>query len=184
MKNYLLSPRIALTSLLFALAACSNVSGTLAAAADAPGAPAKANDPPRSVDAKAWCAKLQPAVQSKVKIPLSLFKADDSRTDDAYADDPTYVSCIFDSNGKRVTVILRAGNESMERDRSNGLTPVAGYGDQAFYSGEKGGQLRWVDVVRGKDSCEALLGLEASDLASGDFSKAGGEICIAALAAR
>ena len=184
MKNYLLSPRIALTSLLFALAACSNVSGTPAAAADAPGAPGKANDPTRSVDAKTWCAKLQPAVQSKVKIPLSLFKADDSRTEDAYADDPTYVSCIFDSNGKRVTVIARAAGDMMERDKRNGLEPISGYGDQAFYSGEKGGQLHWVDVVRGSDSCEALLGLEAGDLASGNFSKGGGEICVAALAAR
>ncbi len=119
-----------------------------------------------------------------MKIPLSLFKADDSKTDDANADDPTYVSCIYDSSGKRVTVILRAGNDMVQRDKQNGLTPVSGYGDQAFYSGEKGGQLRWVDVVRGGDSCEALLGVEQTDLGDGDFSKTGGEICVAALAAR
>jgi len=106
------------------------------------------------------------------------------RTDDANADDPTYVSCIYDSSGKRVTVILRAGNDMVQRDKQNGLTPVSGYGDQAFYSGEKGGQLRWVDVVRGGDSCEALLGVEQTDLGDGDFSKTGGEICVAALAAR
>lgn len=79
-----------------ALTACSNTSVTQAAAAtsgEPSSASAKAGDSPRSVDAKTYCAKLQPAVQSRVKIPLSLFKADDSRSDDTYGDDPTYVSC-------------------------------------------------------------------------------------------
>ena len=44
----------------------------------------------------------------------------------------------------------------MERDQRNELTPVSGYGDPAFYSGEKGGQLHRVDAVRGGDYCEAL----------------------------
>lgn len=46
-----------------ALAACSNAASTAS-----PAGPAKA-----SVDAKTYCAKLQPAVQSNMKIPLSLF---------------------------------------------------------------------------------------------------------------
>ena len=128
--------------------------------------------------------KLQPAVQSKVKVPLNLFKAGDSRTDDINAGDPTCIGCVFDSNGKRVTVIMRAKSDAMERDKRNGLTPVSGYGDQAFYSGEKGGQLHWVDAVRGSDFCEALLAVEPSDLGSGDFSKTAGQICVAAFAAR
>lgn len=163
-----------LSAILVVLAACSNAASTAA-----PTAPAKA-----SVDAKAYCAKLQPAVQSSMKIPLSLFKADDSHSDDMNAGDPTYMSCIFDSSGKRITVITRAKDDEMERDQRNGLTPVSGYGDQAFYSGAKGGQLRWVDVVRGGDFCEALLGVEPSDLGNGDYVKTGGQICVAALGAR
>ncbi|HVU81661.1 MAG TPA: hypothetical protein VHD89_06610 [Rhodanobacteraceae bacterium] len=79
---------------------------------------------------------------------------------------------------------MRAKNDAMERDQRNGLMPVSGYGDQAFYSGEKVGQLHWLDVVRGSDFCEALLGVEPSDLGNGDFSKTGGQICVAALGAR
>ena len=179
--------RFLLTAIALAvLGACSNTPGVQAAATsgDAMSASAKTSAPAASLNAKDYCTKLQPAVQSNMKIPLSLFKADDSHSDDTYADDPNYVSCIFDSNGKRVTVIMRARNDAMERDQRNGLTPVSGYGDQAFYSGEKGGQLRWVDVVRGSDFCEALLGVEASDLGNGDFSKTGGQICVAAFAAR
>ena len=158
-------------------------SGTLAARSNsvsmaAPDAPAKA-----SVDANVLC-RLQPAVQSNMKIPLSLFKADDSHSDDTYADDPTCISCTFDSHGKRVTLIMRARNDAMERDQRNELTPVSGYGDPAFYSGEKGGQLHRVDAVRGGDYCEALPGVESSDLRTGDFSQTGGQICVAALAAR
>ncbi|HVU81662.1 MAG TPA: hypothetical protein VHD89_06615 [Rhodanobacteraceae bacterium] len=51
-----------LSAALGTLAACSNSAST------APNTPAKA-----SVDAKTYCAKLQPAVQSNMKIPLSLF---------------------------------------------------------------------------------------------------------------
>lgn len=182
------SHKLFLTAAILAtLSACSDTAGTQTAAASGaamPSAAAKPGGTPAGVDARTYCVKLQPAVQSKMKIPLSLFKADDSHSDDAYADDPTYISCIFDSNGKRVTVIMRARNDAMERDRRNGLTPVSGYGDQAFYSGEKGGQLRWVDVVRGSDFCEALLGVEPSDLGTGDFGKTGGQICVAAFAAR
>lgn len=61
--------RIVLTACaLAALGACSNTSGVQAAtsAEGAPAASAKAIDPPRSVDAKTYCAKLQPAVQSKM----------------------------------------------------------------------------------------------------------------------
>jgi hypothetical protein len=177
-----------LPAILLVLSACSNTAGTPAVAAapgaDAPGRSAKAGDPPSPVDAKVYCVKLQPAVQPLVKIPLSLFKAEDSGTDAMNADDPTYLSCIFDSNGKRVTVILRAAGDLIEHDERNGLTPLSGYGGPAFYSGEKGGGLHWVDVVHGGDSCEALLGVEAGDLAGGDFSKTGGEICKAALAAQ
>jgi hypothetical protein len=52
-----------LSAALGTLAACSNSASTAA-----PNTPAKA-----SVDAKTYCAKLQPAVQSNMKIPLSLF---------------------------------------------------------------------------------------------------------------
>ncbi len=178
-----------LSAILGTLVGCSNTSGSAQAAVDGvdvvtASTATKTGGASAHVDAGTWCAKLRPAVQSKMKIPLGLFKADDSKTDDANADDPTYVSCIFDSNGKRVTVILRAADDEMERDQRYGLMPVSGYGDQAFFSGEKGGQLLWVDVERGSDFCEALLGVEQADLANGDFSKTGGEICVAALVAR
>ena len=174
---------------LCATAACSQPASDPAPAngADAVAAPAPSEavaSKTVAINAKAFGAKMPPMVQPLVKIPLALAQVNDSSNDDLNTDDSTYASCMYSSGAKRVTLIMRAASDMLERDKRNGLTPVSGYGDQAFYSGEKGGGLHWVDAVRGSDSCEALLGVETGDLVNGDFAGTGGQICLAAFAAR
>lgn len=178
-----------LSVLLGVLAACSNTPGTQAATAvsngDATPGPTKAGDAPTSVNAKAFCAKLQPAVQPLVKAPLSLFKADDSTTDQMHAGESQYADCDFRQQNTQIDVSLHddSGHDLFDDPNEKGYAPLSGFGDKARYSVKGAMGMRWVDVVRGSVACEARLTADGDQI-NGDWKQAAGKMCDAAFAMR
>ncbi len=176
------SASIAVIVVLSLLGACSSTP----TAQRSPGAGASdpsattASDHQGALSAPAFCAKVQLLVQPFVKPTLTLFRAADSTTDDLHAGEAHYVDCDFRPAGSQVDVSLHDDADHRFDDATrDGYAPLPGFGDHARYS-TKGGEMRWVNLVRGSIACEARFTMDDAQI-NGDWTQAAGKICEAAL---
>lgn len=138
-----------------------------------------------AIGAAAFCKRLQPKLQPLVKIPLTLFRADDSTTDPLHAGEAPYVDCDFRRQGAQVDVSLHddSGHDLFDDPNKPGYAALPRLGDKARYSVKGAMGMVWVDVVRGSLACEARLTADAGQI-NGDWKQAAGRMCEAAFAAR
>lgn len=144
---------------------------------------ASAGSPSTSpIDPKKFCAALLPQVQALIKAPLTVLSADDSHSDPVHTGEPGYVSCVNGSGGYRATIIM---SDDPGKAFTNQLPPhyqaLPGFGNVARSS--QGG-IQWVDVMKGKTFCEAIVTIDDKDIVAGDWKTTGGKMCMAAFALR
>jgi len=137
---------------------------------------------PSSTDPKKFCAALLPQVQALIKLPLTVMSADDSHTDQMHTGEAGYLSCVNGNGGYRATVIMSDDAEkAFTSAPKKGYEALPGYGDVAR-SSQSG--ITWVDVMKGKTFCEAIVTIDDKDIVAGDWKQAGGKMCMAAFALR
>lgn len=133
-------------------------------------------------DPKKFCAALLPQVQALIKAPLTVLSADDSHSDVMHTGEPGYVSCVNGSGGYRATIIM---SDDPGKAFTSQLQPhfqaLPGFGDVARSS--QGG-IQWVDVMKGKTFCEAIVTIDDKDILAGNWKTTGGKMCMAAFALR
>lgn len=135
-----------------------------------------------STDPKQFCAWLLPQVQALIKLPLTVMSADDSHSDDAHTGEAGYLSCVNGNGGYRATIIMSDDpDKAFTSAPKQGYDALPGFGDVARSSH---GGLQWVDVMKGKTFCEAIVTIDDSNLIAGDWKQAGGKMCMAAFALR
>jgi hypothetical protein len=140
---------------------------------------------PAATRASAFCVKLQPTLQPFLKIPLALFSADDSSTDNMHAGESQYVHCQFrQTDGSMVDIGLHDDADGLFDDASkNGYAALTGYADKGRYTTRGAAGQKWIDVVRGKVACEARFALDDNgNPLNRDWKEVGGRICLAAFA--
>jgi hypothetical protein len=134
------------------------------------------------IDPKKFCAALLPQVKALIKAPLAVLSADDSHSDATHTGEPGYVSCVNGSGGYRATIIM---SDDPDKAFTSQLQPhyqaLPGFGDVARSS--QGG-IQWVDVMKGKTFCEAIVTIDDKDIVAGDWKTTGGKMCMAAFALR
>lgn len=178
---------LALTCVLCATAACSQPSGTAAPPGNTAAATPASDTATTTaaIDGKAFCAKLQPAIQPLVRVPLKLYKASDSITEkEMHMGENDFVDCDFRQRQTQVDVSLHDDSDHALFDDPNakGYAPLAGFADKARSASAMGEH--WVDVVRGSIACEARLGLADDGQVVGDWEHVAAGMCVAAFAAR
>jgi hypothetical protein len=125
-----------------------------------------------SSDPKAFCAAVLEAVQPMVKIPLTVESATDAHNDDLRQGEAGYAQCHFVHQRAGVTLTL-SDEKSFNASTEKGFTALPGFGDRArAYSGS----LQWVDVMKGKSFCEAIVTLAPEQLTE-DWKQVGGKMC-------
>lgn len=150
--------------------------GTAVAAASGGSSTASSSDP------KKFCAALLPQVQALIKIPLTVLSADDSHTDNMHTGEDGYVNCVNGSGGYRATVIMSNDpDKAFTSALKKGYEALPGFGDVARSSHSA---YQWVDVMKGKTFCEAIVTIDDKDIVAGDWKQTGGKMCMAAFALR
>lgn len=135
-----------------------------------------------SSDPKKFCAALLPQVQTLIKLPLIVMSADDSHSDDMHTGEAGYLRCVNGNGGYRATIIMSDDpGKAFTSAPKQGYEALPGFGDVAR-SSHSG--LQWVDVMKGKTFCEAIVTIDDNNLIAGDWKQVGGKMCMAALALR
>lgn len=154
----------------------------VASGGPAPAAASSGSSEASSSDPKKFCAALLPQVQALIKIPLTVLSADDSHTDNMHTGEEGYLSCVNGSGDYRATVIMSNDpDKAFTSTLKKGYEALPGFGDVAR-SSHSGFQ--WVDVMKGKTFCEAIVTIDDKDIVAGDWKQTGGKMCTAALALR
>lgn len=131
-------------------------------------------------DPKAFCAALLAATQPLLKVPLTVTMASDANNDELHGGEPGYAECRFTGKQLGVTIIL-SDEKSFDSSTDKGFIPLSGFGDKAR---AHEGSIQWVDVMKGKTFCEAIVTVSPDQVTGGDWKQAGGKMCIAAYARR
>lgn len=131
-------------------------------------------------DPKAFCAALLTAIQPLVKVPLTVQSAHDAHNDDMHTGEPGFAQCVFKHGQAGVTLTL-SDEKSFDATPDKGFSALPGFGDKArAYDGS----MEWVDVMKGKSFCEAIVVLPPEQITDGDWKQTGGKMCVAAYAGR
>lgn len=134
------------------------------------------------IDPKNFCVALLPQVQALIKTPLTVLSADDSHSDAMHTGEAGYVSCVNGSGGYRATIIMSdAPGKAFTSQLPPHYQALPGFGDVAR-SSQSG--IKWVDVMKGKTFCEAIVTIDDKDIVAGDWKTTGGKMCMAAFALR
>jgi hypothetical protein len=107
--------------------------------------------------ASPFCMKIQSMLQPFLKIPLSLFCAEDGTTDDMHTGESQYVHCQFrQKDNSIIDIDLHDDSDGLFDDATkNGYAALSGYGDKGRYTTRGSAGQKWLDVVR----CKVLIHL-------------------------
>lgn len=160
-------------------ARCGSSADAAAQPGDASAQPSPASVAQSATDPKAFCAAMLTAIQPMVKVPLTVESAYDAHNDDMHIGEAGYLQCILRHTPYGITLTL-SDEKTITPSADKRFSDLPGFGDKArAYTGS----LQWVDVMKGKTFCEAIVSLSPEQLTE-DWKQAGGKMCMLAYAKR